>query len=296
MLDTHDVATPDGSRSAGAAMGASARARPYTLLPNSRVIRKRLAARTTAIHISALASEPWAGEILKDADRGGYLQKHALPDAVEIRDPEGRSRVVSREEAWRHADARAAALEWSLLSGVAGRIAAFFSTHGQGVYANYGRPTVDFSGFFWDRVTASSAADGVGAAPGVSDLAVGPLFIAADTASAAGLTALGHLARGANLASPVVASDVISTGAYEGTSAWATAKLGVFTGAKAMAVAGILPLPGAPLAALVAGFAVGAATAIAAKQATNRLKDKAIDAAYKAADGRVLRYRRWGHA
>ncbi|MGB5734215.1 MAG: hypothetical protein WBM40_07230 [Thiohalocapsa sp.] len=287
-------------------MGTDDRASLYLLLPKNRVIRKRVAARTTAIHVCALARAPWAAEFLADADSDGYLRKHALPEAVEIRDLEGHRKVVSREEAWRRADARAIALEWTLLSGVTGRVAAFFSSHGQGVYANYGRPTVDFSGFFWDRITASSAASVAGAAsrdsavrnaaPAVSNVRVGPLFIAADTAAASGLTALGCLARGASLVNPVVASDIISTGAYEGTSAWATAKLGVFTGVKAMAVAASLPLAGASLATVMAGLTVGATTAIAAKYAANRLKDTGIDAAQKPKAGQVGRDLRWRHA
>ena len=312
MIETsHTSRSGERSDSAEAATGSGDHASQCRLIPNSRVIRKRVAARTTAIHICALARAPWAGKLLADADADGYLQKHAFPEAVEIRDVEGHRRMLSREQAWRRADARAAALEWTLLSGVTGRIAAFFSRHGQGVYANYGRPTMDFSGFFWDRVTASAAADAASAPPGrsvpgrsvignatpaVSAVQVGPLFIAADTAAASGLTALGYLARGASLANPVVASDVLSTGAYEGTSAWATAKLGVFTGVKAMAVAASLPLAGAPVATVMAGLTVGATTAITAKYAVNRLKDHAIDAAQKATGVRVRRDRRWRHA
>jgi hypothetical protein len=266
--------------------GESASVRP----PESRIIRKRIAAKTTAIHISALASEPWAASLLERADSGGYLKKHVFPEQLQVRDRQGQSRMLSREEAWADADARAASLEWALLSGFAGQVAGFFSTHGQGVYANFGRPTMDFSGFFWDRVTASAAAGSRVRVPtpGLGGLQVGPLFIAADTAAASSLTALGHLARGSSLANPTVVSDVISTGAYEGTSAWATAKLGVFTGVKAMAVAGAVVLPGLPFAGLVAGFTVGAATAIAAKHVTNRLKDKAIDALYRPLGRRFL--------
>lgn len=262
-------------------------------LPENRVIRKRVAARTTAIHICALADESWSVPIMVKANQGGYVQKRHFPMELHVQDLAGGKRVISRDEAWGRADKKGAALELVLLSGLAGRIAAFFSTHGQGIYANYGRPTVDFSGFFRDHVAASAGAKSAGTAShgGVlrnaplasKALQLGPLFIAADTASAAGLSALGHLARGAGLTNAVVASDIFSTGAYEGTSAWATAKLGVFTGAKAMALAAALPLPGVGLATLAAGLAVGAATTIGAKQASNRLKDKAVDAAYEAA-------------
>jgi hypothetical protein len=253
-----------------------------------------VAARTIAIHICVLADESWSAPIIVKANRGGYVQKRHLPRELHVHDLAGETRVISREEAWWRADLKGAALELVLLSGLAGRIAGFFSTHGQGLYANYGRPTVDFSGFFRDHLAAAAGAKSSGtasqggvlsnAASANKALQLGPLFIAADTASAAGLTALGHLARGAGLANAVVASDVISTGAYEGTSAWATAKLGVFTGAKAMALAAVLPLPGIGLATLAAGVAVGAATAIGAKHATNSLKDKAIDAVYEAVD------------
>ncbi len=258
-------------------------------LPENRLIRKRVAARTTAIHVSALAGESWAQEILEETGCDRYLEKRDFPDELEVFETGGSIRIISRDEAWTLADKKGAALEWVLLSGVSGRIAAYFSTHGQGVYANYGRPTLDFAGFFRDHLAATTADGAAGRA--TINLRIGPLFIAADTATAAGLTALGHFARGANLASAPVASDVLSTGAYEGTSAWATAKLGVLTGAKAVVAAAALPLPGACLAALMAGFAVGAVTAIAAKHAANLLKDKAIDAACQAADRRALHER-----
>jgi hypothetical protein len=253
-------------------------------LPENRLIRRRVAARTTAIHASAIADEPWAKDVLEHCDGDGYLQKHQFPDQIAVEEPPGAPRLISRDEAWRLADEKGAALEWALLSGLSGRIAAFFSTHGQGIYANYGRPTMDFSGFFRDRIV------GVGrrGAQGIGALRLGPLFIAIDTASAAGFTALGHFARRADLTSAPVVSDVLSTGAYEGTTAWASAKLGVFSGVKAMGAAALVPLPGARLGALIAGFTVGAATAIVVKRATNRLKDKAIDAAYEAADRRAV--------
>jgi hypothetical protein len=247
-------------------------------MPDNRVIRRRVAARTTAIHVSALVNEPWAKDVLEQCDDSGYVEKRHFPEQIEVEETPGKIRVVSRDEAWALADEKGESLEWALLSGLSGRIAAFFSTHGQGIYANYGRPTLDFSGFFRDYVAGA----------GAGSVQVGPLFIAFDTASAAGLTALGHVARGANLTNPEVASDILSTGVYEGTSSWASAKIGVFTGAKAMGIAAALPLAGASVAALITGFTVGAATAIVVKRGTNRLKDKAVDATYTATDQRAV--------
>ncbi len=253
-------------------------------LPENRLIRRRVAARTTAIHACAIADEPWAKEMLEHCDGDGYLQKHQFPDQIAVAESSGEQRMISRDEAWSLADEKGEALEWALLSGLSGRIAAFFSTHGQGIYANYGRPTMDFSGFFRDRIA------GVGrrGAQGIGALQLGPLFIAIDTASAAGFTALGHFARRADMTSAPVVSDVLSTGAYEGTSSYASAKLGVFTGVKAMGAVAAVPLLSAPLGGLIAGFTVGAATAIVVKRTTNRLKDKAIDAAYESADQRTV--------
>lgn len=253
-------------------------------LPENRLIRKRVAARTTAIHSSAIADEAWAKDVLQHCDCEGYLHKHHFPDRITLEVSPGQPRVISRDEAWRLADDKGAALEWSLLSGLSGQIAAFFSTHGQGIYANYGRPTMDFTGFFRDRIVGV----GRGGSRGAGGLQVGPLFIAFDTASAAGFTALGHFARRADLTSAPVVSDVLSTGAFEGTSAWVSAKLGVFTGVKAMRAAAILPVPGAGLGAFITGFAVGAATAIVVKRTTNQIKDKAIDTAFEATDRRVV--------
>ena len=259
-------------------------ARNMIALPDNRVIRRRVAARTTAIHASALADEPWASEPIEDRDGDGYLRRHQFPDQILLEGPEGESRALSRDQAWRLADEKAEALEWSLSAGLAGRIAGFFSKHGQGIYANYGRPTMDFSGFFRDRI---AGAGGKGA-QGVNAVRLGPVFIAIDTASAAGFTALGHVSRRADLMSRPVLADVLSTGAYEGTSSWTSAKLGVFTGVKAMTAAALVPLPGARLGALVVGFAVGATTAIVVKRTANRLKDKAIDAAYEGAGRRAI--------
>lgn len=253
-------------------------------LPENRLIRKRVAARTTAIHASAIQNEPWAKDMLEHCDDDGYLHKHQFPDQIALEGPSDEPRVISRDEAWRIADEKGEVLEGELLSGMAGRIAAFFSTHGQGIYANYGRPTMDFSGFFRDRI----ARVGRRGTQGLSALQLGPLFIAIDTASAAGFTALGHFARRADLTSAPVLSDVLSTGAYEGTSSYASAKLGVYSGVKAMGAAAAVPLLSAPLGTLVAGFTVGAAAAIVVKRATNRLKDNAVDAAYGATDRRAV--------
>lgn len=51
-----------------------------------------------------------------------------------------------------------------------------------------------------------------------------------------------------------------------------------------MGATALVPVPGA---AFVAGFTVGAATAIVAKTDANKLKDRVLDAAYKAADQRA---------
>jgi hypothetical protein len=246
-------------------------------LPENRVIRKRVAARTTGIHVCALPPE--LRELVGRTNADGYVGKHDFPEEVQIADSGGKAATLSRDEAWELVDKSGAELEWSLLTGTTGKIAAFFSTHGQGIYANYGRPTMDFSGFFRDYIARRAAAR-AGNLNGLAQVQFGPLFIAVDTASASGFTALGHFARGANLAEGTVFADVVSTGAYEGTSAWASAKLGVFAGAKAMSTTAVLPVLGAPLAAVAAGFVVGAAAAIVAKRAANQLKDFAIDAAH----------------
>jgi hypothetical protein len=251
-------------------------------LPENRVLRKRVAARTTGIHVSALPAELRGLADLMEVD--GYFEKRHLPEEIQIADSRGKVATLSRDEAWMLADKAGADLEGSLLSGRAGKVAAFFSTHGQGIYANYGRPTMDFSAFFRDYIERKAAA-AAGTANALSQVQFGPLFIALDTASASGFTALGHFARGASLAEGTVLTDVVSTGAYEGTSAWATAKLGVFAGAKAMGTTAVLPVPGAPLAAIFAGFVVGAATAVVAKRVANQLKDVAIDSVHSGAGG-----------
>lgn len=262
--------------------------------PVNRVIRKRIAARTIGIHLSALPPELRALHTVNKTDGKDYLVKHDIPDKIPLTDAEGTVRMFSRDEAWAFADKAGAELEWSLLSGMAGKVTALFSSAGQGVYANYGRPTVDFSGFFHDHmqtVAANEAAHALGqpprgslAAQRLNDLRLGPIMIAIDTASAAGFTALGHASRGASLTDSTVLTDMVSTGVYEGSSAWATAKLGVLTGAKAMGLTAALPIPGAQLAAIPVGFLVGAATAIVAKRVANDLKDAAVDAGHEAVD------------
>ncbi len=258
-------------------------------LPANRVIRKRFAARTTAIHVSALPPELESLAPLADGNR--YLAKHRIPSEVRVPGPEGAPQTLSRDEAWKLADRHGEQVEGGLLYGTAGKVAAFFSTHGQGIYANFGRPSLDFSGFFHDYIDQQAAArachvvtSGSTSATPANGVLLGPLFIAFDTTSAAGLTALGHVARSASLRDRTVATDVLSTGVYEGSSAYATAKLGVITGAKAMGTAAALPIPGACVAAFAAGFLVGALTAVVAKRVINDVKDVAVDRAFDKKD------------
>lgn len=261
---------------------------PEIGLPANRVIRKRFAARTIAIHLSALPPELTAfKDILKvckgsnDATDNAYLSKHDLPDKIHLTAPGEEVKVLSRDEAWDLADEAAAKLEWDMLpDNLSGKAAALFSTTGQGVYANYGRPTMDFSGFFYDYTRASGKVLRGPVAP-QQNLLLGPLFITVDAISAAGFTALGHFTRDAPLTNKTVLSDIVSTGVYEGSTAWTSAKLGVFTGARAIRLAAVLPIPGAHLAAVPVGFMVGAVTAIFAKRFANQYKDKAIDASYR---------------
>lgn len=110
---------------------------------------------------------------------------------------------------------------------------------------------------------------------------LGPIFIAMDTTSAIGFTALGHITRKAKLNDKTVLSDVASTGVYEGTTSWTSAKLGVFTGAKAIRLTAALPIPGAYLAAVPVGFLVGAITAVFTKRYANQYKDSTIDAVHR---------------
>ncbi|MCU7834656.1 MAG: hypothetical protein KZQ83_05300 [gamma proteobacterium symbiont of Taylorina sp.] len=251
---------------------------PEIELPANRVIRKRLAARTIAIHLSALPPEL---QVLKDTSNNAYLTKQDLPDEIHLTVPGGEEKVLSRDEAWEFADEAGAQLEWHMLPDtMSGKAAALFSTTGQGVYANYGRPTMDFSGFFYDSIRASrQASRGVTSSQG--NLLLGPLFITVDAISAAGFTALGHITRDAPLTNKSVLSDIASTGIYEGSASWTSAKLGVFTGARAIRLTAVLPIPGAHLAAIPVGFLAGAVTAIFAKRLANQYKDKAIDATYR---------------
>jgi hypothetical protein len=249
-------------------------------LPANRIIRKRIAARTVAVHLSALPPELQA---LKKPSESAYLTKYDLPDEIELGVSDGERKMLSRDEAWQLADEAGSKLEWEMLpDSLAGKATALFSETGQGVYANYGRPTMDFSGFFHDYIRAAGRVTN-------KSLLLGPLFIAMDTASAIGFTALGHLTRRAKLANKTVVADMLSTGFYEGSTSWTSAKLGVFTGARAIRLASVLPIPGAHLAAVPVGFLVGAATAVLVKRLANEYKDKAIDAAHGA---EMLKYRR----
>ena len=76
-------------------------------------------------------------------------------------------------------------------------------------------------------------------------------------------------------------ADVASTGIFEGSTAWAFAKLGVFTGFKALRLAAMLPVPGAHLAALPIGLLVGATTTIFAKRLANQCKDTVVDSIHQ---------------
>lgn len=254
---------------------------PEIGLPANRVIRKRLAARTIGIHLSALPPELQVFKDINDTTDNAYLTKCDLPDKIHLTVPGGEVKVLSRDEAWEFADEAGAQLEWHMLSDtMSGKATALFSTTGQGAYANYGRPSMDFSGFFYDYIRASRQASG-GAIATQESLLLGPLFITADAISAAGFTALGHHTRDAPLTNKTVLTDIVSTGIYEGGASWTSAKLGVFTGARAIRLAAVLPIPGAHLAAIPVGFLVGAATAIFAKRFVNQYKDRAIDATYR---------------
>ena len=249
-------------------------------LPANQIIRKRLAARTIGVHLSALPPELQA---FKESTDDAYLTKYDLPDEVHLTVFGGDSQVFSRDEVWEFADEAGAKQEWDILPNtLLGKATALFSTTGQGVYANYGRPTMDFSGFFYDHVGASGQqAAGSIAYQGANNVLLGPLFIAMDTASAIGFTSLGHLTRGARLTDKTVLADVVSTGVYEGTTSLTSAKLGVLTGAKAIRFAAALPIPGAHLAAIPVGFLVGAATAIFVKHFSNKSKNRVIDVAHQ---------------
>lgn len=248
-------------------------------LPSNRVIRKRIAARTVAIHLSALSPEL---QVFIDTTNSDYLTKRDLPEELHLTIGNGEKKVFSRNEAWEFADEAGSKLEWDILpDSTAGKATAMFSTTGQGIYANYGRPSMDFSGFYHDHISTTMQLSGDATSQGVNPVMLGPLFIAMDTASAAGFTALGHITRGAKLTNKAVLSDIVSTGIYEGSTSLASAKLGVFTGAKVIRLTAALPIPGAHLAAIPVGFLVGAATAIFTKRFTNRHKNSVIDSSYQ---------------
>lgn len=245
-------------------------------LPANHVIRKRIAARTIGVHLSALPPEL---QELKDTDDNAYLARRDLPDKVTLTVFGGDKKEFTRDEIWELADKAGEKLEWDMLpDSLAGKATALFSSTGQGVYANYGRPSMDFSSFFYDSGQLSAASK---AAKGKSSVLLGPIFITIDTVSAAGFTALGHFTRDARLADKTVVADVASTGVYEGSTSWTSAKLGVFTGIKAIRMAANLPIPGAHLAAVPIGFLVGATTAILVKHYANQFKDKAIDVSHQ---------------
>ncbi len=246
-------------------------------LPKNRVIRRRLAARTIGIHHSALPPE--LQNLIKPTSF--YLTKYDLPEEVHLTVFGGERKVFSRDFVWDQADKAGEKLEWNMLpDSITGKASAFFSSTGQGVYANYGRPTMDFSSFFYDYGASHQITGGSIASQGQSSVLLGPIFIAIDTISAAGFTALGHITRDAPLTDKTVVADIVSTGVYEGTTSWTSAKLGVFTGAKAIRIAAALPIPGIHLAAVPIGFMVGAVTAIFTKRFANQSKDKLIDATH----------------
>lgn len=248
------------------------------VLPVNRVIRKRLAARTIGVHLSALPPEL---QTFIDTSNNDYLTKYDLPEEVHLTVFGGDRKVFSRDEVWEVADEAGAKQEWDMLpDNLVGKASALFSSTGQGIYANYGRPTMDFSSFFYDY-GAFGQLSGASIAPqGQGSVLLGPIFIAVDTVSAAGFTALGHITRDARLTNKTVLADIASTGVYEGTTSWASAKLGVLTGAKTIRLAAALPIPGAHLAAVPLGFLVGATTAIFVKHFANKSKNSAIDATH----------------
>ena len=250
-------------------------------LPANRVIRKRLAAKTIGVHLCALPPELQALKNTNDTRNKSYLTRRDLPDNITLTILGGDKKVFSRDEVWNIADEAGSKLEWDILPDtLSGKATALFSTTGQGIYANYGRPTMDFSGFFHDYINTSKQLSG-NAVTSHESVLLGPIFIAADTISAAGFTALGHITRGAPLTDKTVFTDIVSTGVFEGTTSWTSAKLGVLTGAKTIRLAAVLPIPGIHLAAIPIGFLVGATTAIFTKHFINKYKDKAIDAVYK---------------
>lgn len=250
---------------------------PKQELPNNRVIRRRIAARTTGIHVFALPPE-----LAALADDDDFLTKYQIPEQHQIRDQNGALMPMTRNEAWARADRRAAEIERMLLSGSSGKTAAFFSRNRQGLSAIIGRQTLVFSGFFHDYLEQMGEAShalsrrGTSVTP-TSGIHLGPIFIALETATATGLTALGHFRRGAPMGDRTVVTDLVSTGAYEGASAYGAAKLGVLAGAKAMIATATLPIPGAHAAAFAAGFLGGAVAAITGKTLANQVRNIVVD-------------------
>lgn len=249
-------------------------------LPQNRVIRRRVAARTTGVHIGALPPELRSLASLVNGD--DYLSKHQIPEKIQVRGEDGVLVPLKREKVWKLVDEHAKEIEGSLLSGSTGKIAAFFSSRRQENYANFGRPTLYFSAFFHDylertaEVSRALASRGRAVRP-TSGIRIGPVFVVLDTSTAAGFTALGHVARGAPIGDRIVVTDVLSTGAYEGASAYASAKLGVLAGAKAMVTTAILPIAGAHIAAFTTGIVVGAIVAVSAKILVDEVKDIVVD-------------------
>ncbi|MEZ5454019.1 MAG: hypothetical protein R3E93_14555 [Thiothrix sp.] len=234
-------------------------------IPENRIIRKRVVARTIAVHLCAIPSGLRLPGIVNGITDKGYLRKWEIPRQVRISDAAGKTRTLTRDAAWQLIDAAGAELEHTLLTGNAGKAAGFVSKAGQGIYANYGRPAVDYTGFLGDYLR------------GMAPLRVGSLLIGIDASVASGLTLLGHAARGTPLSHAVVLTDVLSNGAYEGSSSWASAKIGVAAAAKTLGMTFFLSIPAAGVASVLTGFVVGAAAAIATKRAVNVVKNKAVD-------------------
>lgn len=247
-------------------------------LPDNRIIRKRIAARTVGVHLSALTPELRAFS----NNGGAYLAKHDLPDYVYLTLPNEERQQFTRVQAWKIADEAGEKMEREMLPDTwAGKTTAFVSSTGQGPYADYGRPSVDFIGFAHDGIISSGQHAKNVIPQGLNNLMLGPIFVAGDTLSAAGFTALGHVTRGAHLTDQTVLSDVASTGVFEGSTAWGSAKLGVFTGMKTIGLTALLPIPGARLAAIPVGIVTGLATAVMSKHLANSAKDVAVDATQK---------------
>ncbi|NKB77701.1 MAG: hypothetical protein GKR96_11860 [Gammaproteobacteria bacterium] len=248
--------------------------------PVDRIIRRRIAARTVGVHLSALPPELQA---LRSITENDYLTKDDLPDEICLTVSDGNKALLSKEEAWKFADEAGSKLEWKLLPDTSlGKAAGQLSSMGQGAYADYGRPSLNAYSFFYDYAVSSAKHSQIAiASQSVNGVVLGPLLIAVEAVGATGLTALGHTTRGARLTDKTVLSDIASTGLFEGGSAWVSAKFGVFTAVKAMRLTALFPVPGAHLAAVPVGLLVGATTAILSKRFANHCKDNAVDAAYQ---------------